>query len=167
MKNELRKRLLILSCSARKSDARVCNAIDRYNSPSFFLLRRYLKNNPENDLVIWILSARYGLIGSRFRIETYDTAMTPERAAQLGEKIGRQFQKLYGNNFEDRAPRIVPSEVFCHLPRYYRDALAVQLETLGRIAEVKFAAGRPGEKLRDLKNWLEEKQEVYADNSRL
>ena len=160
MPSENSRRILILSCSARKSEAPVCYAVDRYNSPSFFLVRRYLSNNPNNDLVIWILSAKYGLIGKKFRIETYDLAMTTDRAVQLKDKLQKQFFNLYRNNFDNHDPKLAPSEVFCHLPQNYRDALSCQLAFLSGITTVNFALGRPGEKLRDLKKWREQKQEV-------
>jgi hypothetical protein len=154
-----KKRLLILSCSARKSGSRVCRAIDRYLSPAFYLLRRHLRRNPDPNLVIWILSARYGLIGSKYRIETYDLAMTPDRARHLRKKISRQFKKLFTNNFGDDAP----SEVFCHLPQNYRDALDEELLQLEKTTVVRFAGGSPGEKLRELKNWLENTEEIVCD----
>lgn len=91
------KRLLILSCSARKSDARFAPALERYQSPVYFLVRRYLRLHPENNLVIWILSAKYGLISSSKEIEHYDQCLTPQRAAELKEKLRWQFVGLSKN----------------------------------------------------------------------
>lgn len=145
------KRLLILSCSARKSELDVCPAIERYQSPAFFVVRRYLKQNPTEPLVIWILSAKYGLISSSWRTSPYDLAMTPRRAEELKLKIERQFSILKETAFGDSQP----AEVFCHFPENYRDALREQIKSLRHRTRVRLAVGRPGEKLSELKNWLE------------
>ena len=159
------KRLLILSCSARKADGKGLPALDRYNSPAFFLLRRFLRTNPKPAarLVVWIVSAKYGLISADQRIKTYDQAMTPQRLQDLKRNFRSQFSSIYKSSFG----KFEPLEVFCHLPQNYRDAIQTQIDVLGRLAPLKIAAGRPGEKLRELKNWLEEKQEEYANGSHL
>jgi hypothetical protein len=152
MQNKL-KRLLILSCSERKSEALTCPAIDRYLSPAFYVVRRYLKARPDNNLVIWILSAKYGLMNSSQSTAHYELALSAERAAQLAEKITRQFQLLTFADFEETNP----SAAFCHLPKNYQIALAEHIALIRQVTKVGTAAGRPGEKLQQLKNWLEGK----------
>ncbi|HVE56559.1 MAG TPA: hypothetical protein VNB22_07000 [Pyrinomonadaceae bacterium] len=151
MRNKSTKRLLILSCSARKTSDEQCAALDRYLSPAFYVVRRFLKNNPQNDVVIWIVSAKYGLIGANRLIEHYDQAMTPARAGELAGRIAEQFEDLNRAHFLQRAP----VSVFCHLPKTYADALASQLNIFRKYSSVEAAQGRPGEKLQQLKNWLE------------
>ena len=143
------KRLLILSCSARKTDAGLCRAIDRYQGPSFFVVRRWLRQNNLENTVIWIVSAKYGLIGTGKMTSHYDLALTPQRAAFLARTIRVQFQVLNKFSFE-AAP---PSSVFCHLPKNYRDAIDDYISSFP--VKIEFAKGAPGEKLRQLKDWLE------------
>lgn len=144
------KRLLILSCSVRKTETEVCPAIERYLSPAFYVVRRFLKTNPANDVEIWILSAKYGLINQNWRTSHYDAAMTPQRAGELKPKLDRQFSILKQISFGNSQP----SEVFCHLPQNYREALGEQIKSLRQKTRVRVSIGRPGEKLSELKNWL-------------
>ncbi len=145
-----RKRLLILSCSARKSNAELAPAIERYQSPVFFVLRRFLRNHPNVNLVVWILSAKYGLIPTHRLTINYDQAMTAERAGQLRQKIENQFRHLKYVHFGKTDP-----DVFCHLPKTYLDALDRQITELRKYGNLQIADGRPGEKSQQLKNWLE------------
>lgn len=155
MKNNQPKRLLILSCSARKADGKGLAAIDRYNSPAFFLLRRFLRSHPETAPVVWIVSAKYGLIGTSQKTKLYDQPMTSARANQLKNRFVEQYSSLYNASFMRHAPL----EVFCHLPENYRAAIQAQTDRLAQYTRVRFALGRPGEKLRELKLWLEEIEE--------
>ncbi len=64
-----KKRLLILSCSQRKSESlERLPAIERYNGPLFFVLRRFIRECPgqARHLDVYILSAAYGLIPWNF-----------------------------------------------------------------------------------------------------
>lgn len=152
-KNEMKsKRLLIISCSARKSGDKLCPAIERYQSPKFFVLRRFLKNFPCNAPVIWILSAKYGLIGADKKIRHYDTAMLPERARKLQKEFPHQFYILFKYSFGNQPP----SDVLLHLPKAYESAFAEQIGNLKTIAPVKSLTGRPGERNRRMKTWLEQ-----------
>lgn len=147
----MRKRLLILNCSARKSDDEVCPAIHRYQSPVYFVVRRYLRFYPENNLVIWILSGKYGLIDSTKQTVHYSQIMTEQRGRELSGRIERQYVELmrkyfHGNKVDD---------VYCHLSGNYQLALANQIKRLQKISEVTISVGRPGEKSKMLKEWLE------------
>ena len=64
-----KRRLLILSCSQRKRETQEpLPAIERYNGPLFFVLRRFLRECPRQarQLDVYILSAAYGLIPGGF-----------------------------------------------------------------------------------------------------
>lgn len=150
MKNHS-KRLLILSCSARKRADDKCRALDRYLSPSFFVLRRWLKNNPENDLTVLIFSAKYGLISADKLTEHYDLVLTPEREKIMRRKIAKQFEVLVLKNKFNYA--------LIHLPKHYFNALEPHIELLKKKTNCSIANGAPGKKNRFMKNWLEKPNE--------
>src|SRR3954451_6313263 len=81
---ECARRFLVLSCTRRKrTDGGLLRAVDRYDGPTFRVLRRYLAAEPSSPPVIFILSSEHGLIDSEHQIAYYDRAMTLERADQL------------------------------------------------------------------------------------
>lgn len=145
------KRLLILNCSGRKSDEEFCSAITRYQSPVYFVVRRYLRLNPVNNLVIWILSGKYGLIDADKNTVHYNTVMTEERARELQGRINRQYVELMRKYFQGEKI----GEVFCHLSANYQLAFQSQLKRLEKSSSVTISVGRPGEKSKMLKEWLE------------
>ena len=147
------KRLLIINCSARKSDEALCPAIERYQSPIYFVLRRFLRLHPDQAPVIWILSGKYGLIEADKKIIHYNKVMTENRGKELKGQIFRQFGELMNKHF----PRSKPNEVFCHLSANYQLAFKHQLNRLEKISTVIISEGRPGEKSKLLKEWLESK----------
>lgn len=78
-------RLLILSCSQRKrSDPGLLPAIERYNGPAFQVLRKFLRERPDDTrrLDVFIMSAAYGLIPAEYPIANYDQVMTSQRAVR-------------------------------------------------------------------------------------
>ena len=79
-------RCLIQSCSQTKlDDPRPLPAIERYDGPAFRVLRRFLRDAAPalQDVDVFVLSARYGLIAADTPVHDYDQRMTPARAAQL------------------------------------------------------------------------------------
>lgn len=144
------KKLLILNCSGRKSDDEFCSAIDRYLSPVYFVVRRYLRLNPDNGLVIWILSGKYGLIDSDKKTVHYNQVMTEERGKALQSRINRQYVELMRKHFQGEKI----DEVFCHLSANYQLAFQTQLNRLRKNSKVIISSGRPGEKSKMLKEWL-------------
>lgn len=70
-------RLLLISCSNRKrAGYKLMPAIDRYNGPAFYVLRRYLRETDDRQLRVYILSAEFGIINARKRIPNSDRLMT-------------------------------------------------------------------------------------------
>lgn len=66
------RQLLILSCTKRKrQDPGLLPAVDRYDEPSFRLLRRFREHGLELPDV-FVLSARYGLIHYEKPIPDYE-----------------------------------------------------------------------------------------------
>jgi cytoplasmic iron level regulating protein YaaA (DUF328/UPF0246 family) len=90
-------RVLILACSARKKVAEsLMPAIERYDGPSFRVLRKFLRTSTE-EVGIWILSAEFGLIPSCEPIPWYDCRMTISRARQLRGPTIKRLQDSQAN----------------------------------------------------------------------
>ena len=92
-----KQRLLILSCSQRKQASYgSLPAIDRYNGPLFFVLRRFLRECPRQArlLDVYILSAAYGLIPGNFPTALYDKKMNPSRAFELQSQVSTVFSDI-------------------------------------------------------------------------
>lgn len=91
------QRLLILSCSQRKNTSQEqLPAIERYNGPLFFVLRRFLRECPHEakQLDVYILSAAYGLIPADFQTEFYDQKRNMLRVVELQPKIKTTFSDI-------------------------------------------------------------------------
>src|SRR5689334_8933196 len=95
-------RLLVMSCSKRKrTKTEPLPALQRYDGPSFRVLRRYLAAQPEAPPDVYILSARFGLISARQPIPHYDHYMTAQRAAELQPPVCQALtQVLRLHDFE-------------------------------------------------------------------
>ena len=134
--------LLILSCSKRKKRISNTYAIDLYDGPFYRMVR---KNKPQN-MDILILSAKYGLIRYNENISYYEQIMTSKRAEELGNDVYIRLEKILKNNHYDY--------VFINLGKTYALALEKCKEMLSRY-NVYWANGQIGERLHQLKNWLE------------
>jgi len=73
------KQLLVLGCSQTKRDSvGELPAIDRYDGPSYRVLRGYLREHVwPDDLSVAVLSAKYGLFGALKPIVHYEARMQP------------------------------------------------------------------------------------------
>ena len=141
-------RLLLLSCSRQKRSGRAdLAALDRYDSPAFRVLRRYLRSGPPDAPMIRVLSAKYGLISADTVIDDYDVVMTRARAGELRPIVLPILEA------EIEATR--PSKVFVHLPAVYRLALAGFEKSLPESSTLEDATGPPGRKLAALYRWLQ------------
>ena len=92
-----KRRLLILSCSQRKrASHEPLPAIDRYNGPLFFVLRRFLRECPLQArlLDVYILSAAYGLIPGNFPTVWYDRKLNTSRVFELQSQVNATFSGL-------------------------------------------------------------------------
>ncbi len=141
--------LLILSCSAtRRPDAGSMPALDRYDGPSYRVLRKCFREQPERPIAVWIVSAEFGLIRSHEQIPTYDRKMTAERAIELATTINAQFHALRYGLFAER--------VLLHMSPVYHSAIAPirsRIENLSRIP-LHETSGGIGVRLGQLKRWL-------------
>lgn len=140
--------LLIMSCSQRKrSDPGLLPAIERYDGPAFRVLRRFLRENPEDtsQLDIFILSAMYGLIPAEHPITEYDQMMTRQRAAELHDEVLPAFANLICTGYND---------LCLALSKTYLYALEGWSALVSPAISVTITDGSQGVKLRQLKHWL-------------
>lgn len=139
-------RVLILACSARKKpDAGLLPAIERYNGPSFQVLRKFLRSSTE-QIRIWILSAEFGLISSDLAIPWYDRRMTLSRAQQLREPVIKCLKDLTRES--------AASELYIVAGKAYLEAMKNFEKDMPSSLKIATADGGLGRKLSQLRAWL-------------
>jgi hypothetical protein len=126
----------------------VLPAIERYDGPVYRVLRRYLRENPENPPVVYILSAKFGLIDAARKIPNYDRRLT----ASLVKKMRQRVSEMAGNILRSRRWRSVG---VC-AGKDYRQALDGLQGILGKGARLDVILGGQGLRLARLKKWLRE-----------
>lgn len=135
--------LLIVACSQRKRDSPgLMPAIERYDGPSFRLIRRFLRSGMDAPTIA-ILSAEFGLILGDRPIPWYDRRMTAERARILGTDVGENLRVIICTN--------TFREIFVCMGRTYRAALP-DLASLN--LPIQFTSGTIGYQLAALHDWL-------------
>lgn len=141
------RHLLILACSQRKrSDADSLPAIERYDGPTFRLLRRFLRKQPSAPLEIYILSAKFGLIPSDYQIPNYDQRMTKMRSRQLQAEVIAKFEDILSAKSYQKLCICLGRDYLLALDKYdmlIKSGLAVRIAT-----------GSLGKKLATLHDWL-------------
>jgi len=135
-----------MSCSQRKirKDGLI-PATERYDGPAFRVLRKYLRQIADPDLSVYVLSARFGVIAGKRRIPYYDRKMNTQRAKSLRKRAVQRIMSVLRN-------------------RRYNDAFFIggrnYLRTIGPLSQFepafREAKGKPGQKLKFLRNWLRE-----------
>lgn len=143
-------RLLIVACSrAKRPDAGSLPAIDRYDGPTFRLLRKARGLGLLADTRIMILSAKHGLIPEYWMIGDYDQRMTPARAAELAGEVTLTLWRWLGQ-------RPACQDVFVNVGQGYAPALdGFDDWCLRQGIVVTQAAGGVGERLAQTRAWLE------------
>ncbi|MGQ0774656.1 MAG: DUF6884 domain-containing protein [Pseudonocardiales bacterium] len=79
---------IIVGCSQRKAGRGEGAALDLYEGGCVPQLRDRVHAHPSLRDRIFILSARYGLVGADDRIVSYDQQMTLSRARELERSVG-------------------------------------------------------------------------------
>ncbi len=141
-------RLLILSCSERKNTAQgQLPAIERYNGPLFFVLRRFLRESPceADQLDVYILSASYGLIPADFQTEFYNQKMNLSRVVELQPQIKTTFSEILRNDY---------TSICFVLGKMYLKAFEGLQELIPTFSQSIAAYGPIGKKQTQLKRWL-------------
>lgn len=141
------RHLLILACSQRKRlDTESLPAIERYDGPTFRLLRRFLRKQPSAPLEIYILSAKFGLIPSDYLIPNYDQRMTKMRSRQLQPEVIAKLKHILNAKPYQQLCICLGRDYFLALDKYdmlIKSGLAVRIAT-----------GSLGKKLATLHDWL-------------
>lgn len=142
--------LLILACSQRKlPNKELLSAIERYDGGSFRVLRKVIRETKQLDTVnILILSAKYGLISSSTPIAYYEQRINRQRARELKAQTMQELENCAKKDFY--------REIYIDLGKDYLPAIE-EIKNLFPRSQINFARGRIGERLRQLKLWLEEK----------
>lgn len=135
--------LLILGCSqAKRYDGAMLPAIERYDGPTWRVLRRALADRPglADRLIVLALSAEFGLIPAGEAIPAYNRRMDAARAEALRIPVARALDRLAGRPI---------ASAFVNVGAVYRHALPGPL-----LWPTTWAAGGIGERLHQLKAWL-------------
>ena len=153
-----KRRLLILSCSQRKHETQdLLPAIERYNGPLFFVLRRFLRECPRQarQLDVYILSAAYGLIPGNFPIKWYDQKINASRVAELQSQVNTTFSDIQRDNY---------ASMCFVLGRTYLKAFEGVQNLVPTHTEPIVVYGTMGKKQTQLKKWLWEKDpHIFAE----
>jgi hypothetical protein len=140
-------RLLILACSQRKDPAAgVLPAIDRYDGPAFRVLRKFLREYPDDALSVLILSAKYGLIDSAAAIPDYDCRMSAALADRLRPAVLDTLRKTLRS-------KKLRSVGLC-VGKEYRGALDGMESMFLENGELEILSGGQGLRLTRLRHWL-------------
>jgi len=141
------KRLLIMSCSSvKKADEGVMPALERYDGPSYRVVRAHKAQGRRLPRVL-ILSSLYGLIEAKHPIRTYDQKLDDKTASVLiRSRADRQMLVSAVNAADD---------IFVHAGGLYLDVLTSWGGSAdGGVPAWRVAAGAPGQRLAGLKEWL-------------
>jgi hypothetical protein len=136
-----------MSCGQRKRpDPQPLPALQRYDGPSFQVLRRYLGTYPDAPLDIFILSAKFGLIPAARPIPAYDQRMTGERARDLLPEVRATLKAVFAVRAYDA--------VFMAVGRDYSHVLEGYAALAPTTASVMVGRGSQGKRLAQLHDWL-------------
>lgn len=151
-------RLLILGCSATKRHTpERLPAVERYCGPPYRVLHAFARDHPKRarEVMVFILSAEFGLIAGDCRIPDYDRRLDVERAVEMRARIAEQARALLVRD-------VVATCV--NLGNVYHQALVwpelyVALGGAQRFGAVTITSGGIGRRLGQLKRWLEQADE--------
>jgi hypothetical protein len=140
-------RLLILACSQKKASIKGrIRAIDRYDGPAFRVLRKYLREEADEELCILILSAKYGLIDFQHKIPYYEQRLSKASATKLRPRVLKAASRI----LRSRRWRTIGLSA----GREYVFMLEGIEKLIPRGASLNLLAGGLGKRLSSLRNWL-------------
>lgn len=122
-------------------------AIERYDGPLFQVLRRFLRESPQQarGLDVYILSAAFGLIPRDFPTPQYDQKMNIARAVELQPHVTTLFSDLLQSNYVS---------ILLVLGKTYLYAFGNSLDLMTPHTDLSVAEGPIGIKQAQLKKWL-------------
>jgi cytoplasmic iron level regulating protein YaaA (DUF328/UPF0246 family) len=137
------KRLLIISCSARKLKKKRTTAIDLYRGVFFQVLKKaLLVPEIEASTDILIISAKYGLLSCTSRVAYYEQRLNYETNKALKPVITDAFAQVFAANTYEN--------IFVNLGKDY-----VQLiSDVPELDSATYAHGGSGMRCQQLKQWL-------------
>ncbi len=140
------RRLLIVSCSARKNQFDTPHpAWLVYDGVAFRSLKKIEREGKwPKDLDVLILSAEFGLISPDFLICNYDRSMTSERADEIAGSVARELEK----QFEETRWSVVVLGMGQTYLKALREVVWPAQLSVGVIP------GRVGVKLKLMKRWI-------------
>lgn len=143
------RRLLIIACSKRKKENNPkseLQANELYDGVIYRLIKKWKRQNPKNNMIILIISAKYGLITWNEIISPYDLRMN----SSISELIKPQIQKnlVYSN-------LSTVKDVYIELGKDYINSIPYMSKFFPN-AKITYGKGRIGERLHNLALWLNE-----------
>lgn len=147
------RRLLILSCSQRKSsDIGLVPALQRYNGPAFLVFRRFLREKPDaaKQLDAYILSAELGIISAQLLIPNYDKIISSQRAVELNKSAVSKLNNIFDMDY---------TEACIVMSKRYLAAIEGWQSLIPSNVAVNVITASQGLRLTKLKEWLYGKQE--------
>jgi hypothetical protein len=147
--------LVILGCSSRKrSESHLLPAIERYDGPLFRVLRRHLRDAPEQSVATCILSGRFGLIRGDTLLPEYDQRLKIHGLNDLGPEVEGQIR----TNLQ----AIRPARVFASLGCRYWGLIEGPLHRQLPDKNLFVATGGIGGRASQLVRWLQMEQRSKA-----
>src|SRR5438105_664375 len=90
--------LILLGCSERKrNSSRHLPALDRYDGPTFRVLRSHVNSSPKESISLCVLSAKWGLVDGFTLIPRYDRSLSRMRESDrlaLQLKVESQWRTI-------------------------------------------------------------------------
>jgi hypothetical protein len=148
-------RILILACTlTKRHDPGKLAAIERYDGPTFRVLRNARTAGKLEHITVCVLSARYGLLKADEPIEDYDQRLDHDRATVLAPQVATWLDELaFQAVLAERVGRRV--DVYLALPGLYRTLIPQSwIERMEPWAAIQWGHGGIGERLAQLKAWL-------------
>ncbi len=148
------RKIIITSCSQRKKiSENLLPAIERYDGPNFCLLRKYIKQSP-NDLDIYILSAKFGLLFHKTEIPYYEQRLSKKQFSDLSSLAVTQVNQVFRKSKKQK-------EIFINLGSLYLETFECAINKISKHNSITYAKGSSGKRLAEMYNWL------YGKNSSL
>lgn len=146
-------RLLILSCSARKTNnPELIPAIDRYDGHFFRVFKKALRDGYAQNVQLAILSARFGLLNSDTLIPNYEQPMTPEQCEAKKSRVQENLTLWLDDTRYD--------QIFVNVGKDYLPLI----EGMPGLATATFVTGQIGERAHQLRDWLHQSDQPHQSH---
>ncbi len=138
--------LVILGCSQRKRQtSRLIPAIERYDGPMFKVYRKHA--DERGDLVLFVLSARFGLIPGHRLIPRYERRLRASDRDDAQADVERDLQAV--------VDELRPSRLFASVGKSYWPLVRRPLDRRALGDKLTIASGSIGRRASQLVQWLQ------------